>query len=68
MGLSAVAGVEHVMQAVRKISDWIVALNFGQWLAEGPPEEVMRNPEVIRAYLGSRYAEAKESQGWPIRS
>jgi len=68
MDISAVAGVEHVMQAVRKISDWIVALNFGQWLAEGPPEEVMRNPEVIRAYLGSRYAEAKESQGWPARS
>ncbi len=60
MGISAVAGVEHVMQAVRKISDWIVVLNFGQWLAEGPPNEVMRNREVIRAYLGSRYAEAEE--------
>ena len=59
MGISAVAGVEHVMQAVRKISDWIVVLNFGQWLAEGPPNEVMRNREVIRAYLGSRYAEAE---------
>lgn len=62
MGISAVAGVEHVMQAVRKISDWIVVLNFGQWLAEGTPSEVMRNREVIRAYLGSRYAEAGESQ------
>ena len=64
MGISAVAGVEHVMQAVRKISDWIVALDFGRWLAEGPPEEVMRNPEVIRAYLGNRYAQSQESQRW----
>jgi branched-chain amino acid transport system ATP-binding protein len=63
MGISAVAGVEHVMQAVRKISDWIVALNFGRWLAEGPPDEVMRNEEVIRAYLGSRYAQTQESRG-----
>jgi len=53
MGISAVAGVEHIMQAVRKISDWIVVLNFGRWLAEGTPGEIMRDPEVIRAYLGS---------------
>jgi branched-chain amino acid transport system ATP-binding protein len=64
MGISAVAGVEHVMQAVRKISDWIVALNFGRWLAEGPPDEVMRNDEVIHAYLGNRYAKTEESRGW----
>ncbi len=60
MGIAAVAGVEHVMQAVRKISDRIVVLNFGQWLAEGTPGEVMRNPEVIRAYLGSHYGETGE--------
>jgi len=60
MGISAVAGVEHVMQAVRKISDRIVVLNFGRWLAEGPPGQVMRDPEVIRAYLGSHYGEPGE--------
>lgn len=60
MGISAVAGVEHVMQAVRKISDRIVVLNFGRWLAEGPPGRIMRDPEVIRAYLGSHYAESGE--------
>jgi branched-chain amino acid transport system ATP-binding protein len=60
-GISAVAGVEHVMQAVRKISDRIVVLNFGQWLAEGSPAEVMRHPEVIRAYLGSNYATPGET-------
>jgi branched-chain amino acid transport system ATP-binding protein len=60
MGISAVAGVEHVMQAVRKISDRIVVLNFGRWLAEGTPGQVMRDPEVIRAYLGSHYGEPRE--------
>jgi branched-chain amino acid transport system ATP-binding protein len=60
MGISAVAGVEHVMQAVRKISDRIVVLNFGRWLAEGPPGQVMRDPEVIRAYLGSHHGEPGE--------
>ena len=56
LGISAVAGVEHIIQAVRKISDWIVVLNFGRHLAEGTPEEIMRHPEVIRAYLGSHIA------------
>ena len=55
-GIAAVAGIEHVMQAVRKISDHVVVLNFGKKLAEGPPTEVMRHPEVVRAYLGSGYA------------
>jgi branched-chain amino acid transport system ATP-binding protein len=59
MGIAAVAGIEHVMQAVRKISDHVVVLNFGKKLAEGPPSEVMRHPEVVKAYLGSQYAEAR---------
>jgi branched-chain amino acid transport system ATP-binding protein len=57
MGIAAVAGIEHVMQAVRKISDHVVVLNFGKKLAEGPPAEIMRHPEVVKAYLGSHYAE-----------
>jgi branched-chain amino acid transport system ATP-binding protein len=57
MGIAAVAGIEHVMQAVRKISDHVVVMNFGKKLAEGPPSEVMRHPEVVKAYLGSQYAE-----------
>jgi branched-chain amino acid transport system ATP-binding protein len=60
LGIAAVAGIEHIMQAVRKISDRVMVLNFGKWLAEGPPDEIMRNPEVIKAYLGSHYAEAAE--------
>ena len=56
LGIAAVAGIEHVMQAVQKISDLVVVLDFGQKLFTGPPEEVMRNPDVVRAYLGTKYA------------
>ena len=44
--------IEHVMQAVMNLSDRIVVLNFGQKLAEGRPEEVARDPQVVEAYLG----------------
>ena len=44
--------VDHNMRAVMKTCGRIVVLNFGEKLAEGSPEDVSRNPEVIRAYLG----------------
>jgi branched-chain amino acid transport system ATP-binding protein len=56
LGIAAVAGIEHVMQAVQKISDLVVVLDFGHQLFAGPPAEVMRHPDVVRAYLGPRYA------------
>ncbi len=44
--------IEHVMHAVMNIADRIVVLHFGRKLAEGTPEEVASNQEVITAYLG----------------
>ena len=45
--------VEHDMHMVRHIADWVVVMAEGRVVAEGPPDEVMRNPAVIDAYLGS---------------
>jgi len=44
--------VEHVMRAVMELTDRIVVLNYGRVIAEGKPEDVMRRPEVVTAYLG----------------
>ena len=45
--------VEHDMGMVMDISDHVVVLSFGKVIAQGKPEEIQRNPEVISAYLGA---------------
>ncbi len=48
--------IEHDMKAIMRISDRIVVLNSGEKLTEGSPQEVVNNPEVVKAYLGDFHA------------
>jgi branched-chain amino acid transport system ATP-binding protein len=50
--------IEHDMEVVMNISDWIAVMNFGEKMAEGPPRAVQKDPEVIRIYLGHSYQES----------
>jgi len=54
-GVSLVV-VEHVMQAVMGISEYVIVLDSGEKIAEGTPDEVVNNRRVIEAYLGEKYA------------
>ncbi|MBP1848361.1 branched-chain amino acid transport system ATP-binding protein [Rhizobium petrolearium] len=54
----AVLLVEHDMPMVMSISSHVVVINFGRKLAEGTPAQILTNPEVIAAYLGSDEEEA----------
>ena len=55
--------VEHVMRAIMAVARHIVVLDHGQKIAEGAPKEIVENPEVIRAYLGSGYVHAPAPGG-----
>lgn len=55
--------IEHVMHAVMKVSDRMIVLDFGKQIAEGTPDEIHNNPEVIRAYLGDPKLAEKLLQG-----
>jgi len=52
--------VEHDMSLVMNISDDVVVLDQGQKIAEGPPQVIQRNAEVIRIYLGDDYGPCQE--------
>jgi branched-chain amino acid transport system ATP-binding protein len=49
--------IEHVVQSLVKITDWMVGLEEGRKIAEGKPEEVTSNPHIIEAYLGAKWRE-----------
>ncbi len=51
--------VEHIMRVIMRISTKIIVLNYGQTIAEGTPDDVQRNRQVVEAYLG-------ESAGAPV--
>jgi branched-chain amino acid transport system permease protein len=53
---ASIVFVEHVMRAVMELTDRVVVLTYGRSIAQGAPRDVMRNPEVMSAYLGAVHA------------
>lgn len=52
-----VLAVEHVIKAIKAISDEICVLHHGEVLTRGRPQEVLSDPRVVTAYLGTRYGQ-----------
>jgi branched-chain amino acid transport system ATP-binding protein len=59
----AIVVVEHVMRAIMAVARHIVVLDHGQKIAEGPPDEIGVNQDVIAAYLGTGYVHQPSAEG-----
>jgi branched-chain amino acid transport system ATP-binding protein len=51
--------VEHALNAIMSTCNRVIVLDYGCKLASGTPDEIVKNPEVIKAYLGEAYAEGR---------